>query len=59
MRIAFAGTPRFAAVALGAILDAGHTVALVLTQPERPAGRGLKPRASAVDMRSLRMEKSG
>jgi len=48
MRIAFAGTPRFAAVALGAILDAGHAVALVLTQPERPAGRGLKPRASAV-----------
>jgi methionyl-tRNA formyltransferase len=48
MRIAFAGTPRFAAVALGAILDAGYPVSLVLTQPDRPAGRGLKPRASAV-----------
>jgi len=48
MRIAFAGTPRFAAAALAAILDAGHPVALVLTQPDRPAGRGLKPRASAV-----------
>jgi len=48
MRIAFAGTPRFAALALAAILDAGHSVALVLTQPDRPAGRGLKPRASAV-----------
>ena len=48
MRIAFAGTPPFAAVALAAILDAGHTVPLVLTQPDRPAGRGLKPRASAV-----------
>jgi methionyl-tRNA formyltransferase len=48
MRIVFAGTPRFAAVALAAILDAGYTVPLVLTQPDRPAGRGLKPRASAV-----------
>jgi methionyl-tRNA formyltransferase len=48
MRIAFAGTPRFAATALAAILDAGHAVPLVLTQPDRPAGRGLKPRASAV-----------
>ncbi|HEX4584523.1 MAG TPA: methionyl-tRNA formyltransferase [Burkholderiaceae bacterium] len=48
MRLAFAGTPRFAAVALAAILDAGHTVPLVLTQPDRPAGRGLKRRASAV-----------
>jgi methionyl-tRNA formyltransferase len=48
MRIAFAGTPRFAAAALAAILDAGHTVPLVLTQPDRPAGRGLKHRASAV-----------
>jgi len=48
MRIAFAGTPRFAAVALAAILDAGHSVPLVLTQPDRPAGRGMKPRASAV-----------
>ena len=48
MRIAFAGTPRFAAVALAAVLDAGYEVPLVLTQPDRPAGRGLKPRASAV-----------
>jgi methionyl-tRNA formyltransferase len=48
MRIAFAGTPALAAVALAALLDAGHTVPLVLTQPDRPAGRGLKPRASAV-----------
>ena len=48
MRIAFAGSPRFAAAALAAILDAGHTVPLVLTQPDRPAGRGLKLRASAV-----------
>src|SRR5258706_10906521 len=48
MRIAFAGPPRFAARALAAILDAGHTVGLVLTQPDRPAGRGLSTRPSAV-----------
>ncbi|MBV8210734.1 MAG: methionyl-tRNA formyltransferase [Burkholderiaceae bacterium] len=48
MRIVFAGTPHFAAVALESILRAGHTVDLVLTQPERPAGRGWKPRPSEV-----------
>jgi methionyl-tRNA formyltransferase len=41
-RIAFAGTPEFARVALAALLDAGHDVVLVLTQPDRPAGRGLQ-----------------
>ena len=49
MKIVFAGTPEFAAVALDALLRAGHDVRLVLTQPDRPAGRGLKPRASAVE----------
>ena len=48
LRVAFAGTPRFAATALAAILDAGHDVALVLTQPDRPQGRGLKLAPSAV-----------
>jgi len=48
MKIVFAGTPEFAAVALDALLCARHEVTLVLTQPERPAGRGLKPRPSAV-----------
>ncbi len=48
MRIAFAGTPEFAACALRALLAAGHEVALVLTQPDRPAGRGLKLLPSAV-----------
>jgi methionyl-tRNA formyltransferase len=48
LRVAFAGTPDFAAVALQAILDAGHVVALVLTQPDRPAGRGLKLTPSPV-----------
>src|SRR5580765_7840983 len=48
MRLAFAGTPAFAEFALRALLEAGHDVALVLTQPDRPAGRGLRPRASEV-----------
>jgi methionyl-tRNA formyltransferase len=48
MRVAFAGTPQFAAVALQALLAAGHDVVLVLTQPDRPAGRGMKLHASAV-----------
>jgi methionyl-tRNA formyltransferase len=48
MKIAFAGTPAFAAVSLDALLRAGHDVTLVLTQPDRPAGRGLKAQPSAV-----------
>ena len=48
MRVAFAGTPEFAATALGAVLSAGFEVPLVLTQPDRPAGRGMKLQASPV-----------
>lgn len=48
MKIIFAGTPDFAAYALQALIDAGHEIALVLTQPDRPAGRGMKLSASAV-----------
>ena len=48
MRLGFAGTPEFAAVALRAVLAAGHQVELVLTQPDRAAGRGLAERPSAV-----------
>ncbi len=48
MRIVFAGTPEFARLALQAILAAGHEVPLVLTQPDRPSGRGLKLTPSAV-----------
>ncbi|TAK43475.1 MAG: methionyl-tRNA formyltransferase [Betaproteobacteria bacterium] len=48
MRIVFAGTPTFAACALRALLDAGHEVKLVLAQPERPAGRGLRALPGAV-----------
>lgn len=53
MRILYAGTPAFAAAALAALLDGGHDVVHVLTQPDRPAGRGLKPQASAVKQLAL------
>jgi methionyl-tRNA formyltransferase len=53
MKIVFAGTPQFAALALRAILAAGHQVALVLTQPDRNAGRGLALQASAVKALAL------
>lgn len=42
MRIVFAGTPEFAERALARLLEAEHEVALVLTQPDRPSGRGLR-----------------
>src|SRR5438105_3958116 len=48
MRVAFAGTPEFAQAALARLHDAGFTVPLVLTQPDRPAGRGMKLQASPV-----------
>jgi len=53
MRIVFAGTPAFAERALAAVLDAGHDIPLVLTQPDRPAGRGLHPAASPVKQLAL------
>jgi len=48
MKLVFAGTPEFAASALNALHDAGHEIALVLTQPDRPHGRGLQKAPSAV-----------
>ena len=48
MRVIFAGTPEFAAQALQAIIAAGHVVPLVLTQPDRPAGRGMALQPSPV-----------
>ena len=48
MKLIFAGTPEFASLAMQALVDAGHEVVLVLTQPDRPAGRGMKLQASAV-----------
>ena len=53
LRVVFAGTPEFAAAALAKILAAGHTVPLVLTQPDRPAGRGMKLQTSAVKQLAL------
>ena len=53
MKLIFAGTPEFAAQALDAILAAGHEVLLVLTQPDRPAGRGMSLQPSPVKQRAL------
>lgn len=53
MKIIYAGTPEFAAVALNALYDAGHEVTLVLTQPDRPAGRGMQLQASPVKQCAL------
>jgi methionyl-tRNA formyltransferase len=48
MKLIFAGTPEFAVPALAALIAAGHSIVLVLTQPDRPAGRGMKLKASPV-----------
>lgn len=48
MKIIFAGTPEFAVPALAALIEAGHKIVMVLTQPDRPAGRGMKLKASPV-----------
>eukprot|EP01037_Dinobryon_pediforme_P020274 gene20274-20855_t len=53
MKIIYAGTPEFAAVALNALYDAGHDITLVLTQPDRPAGRGMHLQASPVKQCAL------
>jgi methionyl-tRNA formyltransferase len=53
MRLVFAGTPEFARTALNSLHNAGHEIALVLTQPDRPAGRGMKLQASAVKQYAL------
>jgi methionyl-tRNA formyltransferase len=48
VRVAFAGSPPFAVAALEALLAAGHSIPLVLAQPDRPSGRGMVPTACAV-----------
>lgn len=53
MKIIFAGTPEFAVPALAALITAGHEIVMVLTQPDRPAGRGMKLRASPVKQLAL------
>ncbi len=53
MRLIFAGTPEFAQVAMAALNAAGHEIVLVLTQPDRPAGRGMKLQPSPVKQWAL------
>ena len=53
MKLIFAGTPEFARVALAQLHAAGHDIVLVLSQPDRPAGRGMKLQASAVKQFAL------
>ena len=53
MKVIFAGTPEFAAVALRALHGAGFEISLVLTQPDRPAGRGMQLQASPVKQFAL------
>ncbi len=48
LKVVFAGTPEFARVALEAVVHAGHDVVMVMTQPDRPAGRGMQLHASPV-----------
>ena len=55
MRIAYAGTPEFALPALDALAASGHNLVGVLTQPDRPAGRGRALRASPVKLRALEL----
>lgn len=50
MKIIFAGTPEFAVPSLAALIEAGHEIVMVLTQPDRPAGRGMKLKASPVKL---------
>ena len=52
MRLVFMGTPEFSVPALDALVQAGHEILCVYTQPPRPAGRGKKPRPSPVQARA-------
>ena len=54
MRLIFAGTPAFARVALDQLHAAGHELSLVLTQPDRPAGRGMALQSSPVKLWAAR-----
>ena len=51
LRIAFAGTPQFAVPALEALAGSGHALIGVLTQPDRPAGRGRQLKAGPIKAR--------
>src|SRR5689334_1923625 len=53
LNLVFAGTPRFAVPTLEALVDAGHQLSLVLTQPDKPRGRGMELSASPVKQSAL------
>lgn len=53
MRLIFAGTPDFASLALARLHEAGHEIVAVLTQPDRPSGRGMKLTPSPVKQLAL------
>src|ERR1700721_3850999 len=55
LRVAFAGTPEFAVPTLRALADSPHTLVGVLTQPDRPAGRGRELKASPVKRLALEL----
>ncbi len=55
MKLVFCGTPQFAAPTLEALVRAGHQVALVVTQPDRPKGRGMELAASPVKQKALEL----
>lgn len=54
MKLVFCGTPQFAVPTLEALIAAGHDIALVVTQPDRPQGRGLELAAAPVKQTALR-----
>src|ERR1700722_4556481 len=55
MKLAFCGTPEFAVPTLEAVVAAGHEVALVVTQPDRAAGRGMELQAPPVKLAAMAM----
>src|SRR5271166_2796334 len=55
MILLFCGTPRFAVPTLERLVEAGHTVPLVVTQPDRPRGRGMEVAVSAVKGAAIRL----
>jgi methionyl-tRNA formyltransferase len=56
MRVVFCGTPRFAVPTLKQLVDAGHSVPLVVTQPDQPRGRGMEVSVSAVKDAAIRLD---
>jgi len=54
MKVIFAGTPEFAVPALSSLIEDGHDIVMVLTQPDRHAGRGMQLRASPIKQLALR-----